>query len=413
MADRLPRARVAVIAMGLIVTSLGWPGLMGRLPFGLLLKNELHLPAQRIAAFWAIGTFAWYVKPLVGLLCDAYPLFGTRRRGYLLLGGLASTLMWLAFAAVPRTYTALLAVMVALNVALVVVSTVVGGLLVQTGQRYGATGRLSSLRMGLVGVMSLVAGPLGGWLATRAFGWTVGFGTAVVAGVVPVVLLFEHEAPGARADASVWTTARAQLRTIVRSRAMWGTAGLIFLAYLAPGFQTALLYYQQDVLGFDPRLMGILDMVAGASALLGAAAYGFVCRRFTLRQSLVAGILLNAASALLYLAYRSRTSAFLVNAVGGGLATLGYLPLYDLAARATPRGSEAFGYSLIASVQNVSIYAVSDVLGSYLYGGLHWPWQRLVWVNALSTAAVLLFVPLLPAALLARREGQTATESSA
>src|SRR3954464_13135703 len=101
MADRLPRGRVAVIAMGLFVTGLGWPGLMGRLPFGLLLKNELHLPAQRIAAFWAVATFAWYVKPLVGLLCDAYPLVGTRRRAYLLLGGLASTLMWLAFAAVP------------------------------------------------------------------------------------------------------------------------------------------------------------------------------------------------------------------------------------------------------------------------------------------------------------------------
>src|ERR1700690_2072334 len=139
------RARVAVIAMGLFVTGLGYPNLVGRLPFGLLLKNELHLPSQRVSAFWAIGTFAWYVKPVVGLLCDAYPLFGTRRRGYLIFGGLASTATWLAFAAVPRSYGWLLAVMVALNFALVVISTAVGGMLVETGQRYGATGRLSAL----------------------------------------------------------------------------------------------------------------------------------------------------------------------------------------------------------------------------------------------------------------------------
>jgi Na+/melibiose symporter-like transporter len=408
MPERLPRGRIAVIAMGLFVTGLGWPGLMGRLPFGLLLKNELHLPAQKIAAFWAVGIFAWYVKPLVGLLCDAFPLFGTRRRAYLLLGGGASTVMWLAFAAVPRTYAAMLGVMVALNVALVVVSTVVGGLLVETGQRHDATGRLSTMRQALVGFMSLVAGPLGGWLATRAFGWTIGFGAAAVVGILPVVLLFEHEAAAPRASASLWATVRSQMAAIVRSRAMWGAAGLHFLFYLAPGFQTPLLYYQQDVLKFDPRLMGLLDLVAGGSALLGAVFYAVLCRRFSLRTLLVGGIALSAASTLLYLAYRSSVSAFVVNAIGGALASLGLLPLFDVAARATPRGSESFGYALVLSMHNLSYYAVSDLLGSYLYGGLHWSFQRLVWVNALSTAAVLLFVPLLPAVMLAAREGQAA-----
>jgi hypothetical protein len=81
------------------------------------------------------------------------------------------------------------------------------------------------------------------------------------------------------------------------------------------------------------------------------------------------------------------------------------LPLFDLATRATPKGSESFGYSLIMSVRNISLIAVSDVVGSYLYGSLHWTFDALVWVNALSTAAVLLFVPLLPRALVLAREG--------
>ncbi|HEX2658014.1 MAG TPA: hypothetical protein VHU40_07065, partial [Polyangia bacterium] len=83
--------RVAtVIGTGIFVTGLGWPGLIGRLPFGLLLKNQLQLEPQSVAAFWAVATAAWYVKPLFGLLCDAWPLFGTRRRGYLLLGSAAA-----------------------------------------------------------------------------------------------------------------------------------------------------------------------------------------------------------------------------------------------------------------------------------------------------------------------------------
>src|SRR4029077_7516781 len=70
----------AVIAAGLFVTGLGWPGMIARRPLALFLKNQLHFPPQRVATFWAIGAFAWYVKPLVGLLCDAYPLLGARRR---------------------------------------------------------------------------------------------------------------------------------------------------------------------------------------------------------------------------------------------------------------------------------------------------------------------------------------------
>jgi predicted MFS family arabinose efflux permease len=406
------RARVVVIAMGLFVTGLGWPNLIGRLPFGLFLKNELHLPAQSVAAFWAVGSVAWYLKPLVGLMCDAHPLLGTRRRAYLVLGTVSSMAMWLAFLVVPRTYAVWMVVMVALNLGLVLVSTTVGGMLVETGQRYGATGRLSSLREGLVGAMQLAAGPLGGWLASHAFGWTVGAGTCVVLSFLPAVLLGVREPRLARPDHASWVRARAQVRSILRSRAMWATSALIFLVYLAPGFQTPLLYYQQDVLKFRPQLMGVLDAVAGASALVGAAIYGVVCRRLPLRQSLVGGILLNAGSTLLYLAYKSPTSAFVVNGVGGALSMLGVLPLFDLAARATPRGSESFGYSLVMSVQNISIFAVSEVLGSYLYGHLHWTLQSLVWINSLSTLAVLAFVAFLPAALVATREGALSSASA-
>jgi hypothetical protein len=56
----------------------------------------------------------------------------------------------------------------------------------------------------------------------------------------------------------------------------------------------------------------------------------------------------------------------------------------------------------------VAQFAVSDVLGSLLYERLHTGFTGLIWINAGSSAAVLLFVPFLPAALLAAREGKSA-----
>ena len=405
------RGAVGVVAAGIFVAGLGWPGLIARLPLGLFLKNQLHLPAQQVAAFWAIATFAWYLKPAVGLVCDAYPLFGTRRRGYLVAGAVASSLLWCSIAAVPARRAPLLAIMVALNLAIVVVSAAIGGLLVEIGQRHGATGRLSALREGLIGAMSLVAGPVGGWLAGRALGWTAATGALLWLAFIPVAALAYREPTvehvgAARAHARrVFAAALEQLRAIGRAPAMWSAAVLLFLVYLAPGLQTPLLYHQQDVLKLAPAFMGRLQLIGATGALAGAAIYAWLCRRVPLRTSLVAGIALNTASTLFYLGYDSPGAAMTITFAAAVLGSIALLPIYDLAARATPRGSESFGYALLLSVQTLATYGVSDLLGATLYDRFHLGFKPLVWVNAGSTAAVLLFVPFLPRALLSRREG--------
>jgi hypothetical protein len=397
------RAAAAIIAAGLFVTGLGWPGMIARLPLDLFFKNHLHFAPQEIAVFWAVGALAWYLKPLVGLLCNAFPVFGTRRRGYLLAGSVAACLLWSALAVVPQRPPAFLAVILALNLAIVVVSTAIGGWLVEVGQRHGATGRLSALREGLTGAMSLVAGPIAGWLAARALGWTAGVGAMIWLAFIPVALWAAREPPATTSagHARVLAGALAQLRVLRRAPTMWSAAGLLFLAYLAPGFQTPLLYRQQDDLHFTPYDIGRLQLVGAIGAIAGSAAYGWLCRRLPLRALLIGGIVLNAGSTLFYLAYSSLAWATAITLAAAVLGSIAILPIYDLAVRATPRGSETFGYALLTSVQTLTTLAISDPLGATLYGHFHVTFPSLVWINAASTAAVLLFVPFLPRALLA------------
>src|SRR5664280_92023 len=153
-----------LISVGLFITTLGQPGVIGQLPFLFLLKNEFHFNAAQQANFFAIATFAWYLKPLSGLLCDSFPLFGTRRRSYLILAAAVAGLCWSLFAVAPRSYAAFFWLMVILNGAMVIASTTIGGILVEAGQEGGATGRLASVRYGIDGVINVIAGPLGGWL---------------------------------------------------------------------------------------------------------------------------------------------------------------------------------------------------------------------------------------------------------
>ena len=114
-------------------------------------------------------------------------------------------------------------------------------------------------------------------------------------------------------------------------------------------------------------------------------------------------VALTAALSLLYLGYNDRNSAMLIEAVYCFVLSLAQLPLFDLAARATPKGSEAVGYLVIMSVWNWGLF-FSDLLGSGLYEKYHMPFKSLVWLNAGTTALVLLAIPFLPGLLVDHKE---------
>jgi len=404
-----------LISVGLFITTLGQPGVIGQLPFLFLLKNEFHFNAAQQANFFAIATFAWYLKPLSGLLCDSFPLFGTRRRSYLILAAAVAGLAWSLFAVAPRSYAAFFWLMVILNGAMVIASTTIGGILVEAGQEGGATGRLASVRYGIDGVINVIAGPLGGWLAARAFGWTAGIGALLLFSLVPLTMMLVNEQRGARRNLQVWSAATVQFRLILRSKTMWGAAGLLLFVFMAPGFGIPLRYYQQDVLHFSTEFIGRLQALSGIGGILATALYAYFCRRLSLKPLLLGGILLNAISSIFYIWYRTPQSAMLIDSANGFLAILGILPLFDLAARATPKGSESFGYALLMSVYNIAVFAISNPLGSWLYelprSAWHHNLTRLIWLNTGTSLIALVLVPLLPIILLVHRDGER-TESS-
>lgn len=106
-----------------------------------------------------------------------------------------------------------------------------------------------------------------------------------------------------------------------------------------------------------------MAVLNGGLSLLGCLFYARACKRLFLRPLLVLGVVCNIVVALAYLAYRSHQMAFVIEGFAGLAGTLAFMPLMDLLARATPRGSEGMGYALIFSIGNIS-QAVSDVFGS-------------------------------------------------
>jgi predicted MFS family arabinose efflux permease len=365
-------------------------------------------------------------------------------------------------------YGLLLTFAIALNVATVFSSTVMGGLMVEAGQAFGASGRITSLRQFVQSTSQIAAPLLGGYLAKVWFGWTTGIAAATVLALAVLTYLKLHEpplAPVSRAAAqrphyrpspavvlgllglaaaatglySIPDTrnvgvslyallgvfllilgliylptgnptivrAQGQLIGILKSRTLWIAAGMLFLVYTVPGFNTALVYQQSDVLKFDKSYIGLLAALEAGLGVLAAVAYGFFCRRINLRLLLVGGVGLNALTTLFYLVYTKQTAP-LAHTFNGFCVILAEMALMDLSVRATPRGCEALGFSLMMSVRNFGI-ALSDVLGSKMMDQYHFSFNSLVLINAGTTFAILLFVPLLPRLIVSWRDGERPT----
>lgn len=392
------------ISIALFVTTLGQPLIIGNLPINLLLKEQLHLQAQAVATFGAIATFSWNLKPLAGIASDSIPLWGTRRRSYLMLSAAVASSLWLLLIVLPRTYFALLWVIIIINSFIVVASTAIGGLLVESGQQNSTTGRLSSIRLLTLGVAGLLAGPIGGFLATRPFGLTAFLGAILMFALLlisSVALRGESriELPKHSLQ-SIWK----HIQVSLASKALWIAAGMMLLVGIAPGFGIPLLYYQSDILNFSPQLIGNLMLISSLGGLLAAVVYAFACKRIALRRLLILGLLLNVCGTLGYLFYNSPMTAVAISAEGAFVTTLSTLPLFDLAARAAPKGCEAMGYALLMSVWNIAS-SLSDVNGSWIYDTYNLTFKNLVWLNAGTSALAIFVVPFISSRLIDWADG--------
>lgn len=392
-----------VVGSAAFVTTIAQMEIIGQLPIRYLLKNHLGVAPEQMSLFLLLATIAWYVKPLAGLISDSVPLFGTRRRHYLMISSALAGVCWLAMAAVPRTYYPILLTAIVLNFMMVMASTVMGGLLVEEAQRFQATGRLSSLREG-VEMFAGAAGLLvGGYLAEIAFGWTPVVAASFLFALALFVFFFLDEKPVARKNKKAWSEARSNVSNLLHSRTLLTASALLFLFYMAPGIGTPLYYLQTNTLKFSQAFIGWQSVISGATGVIGALAYARACKVFRLGYLLAAGIVLNALSTGLYIEYHSRDSAMIIVAANGLLSTFGVLPLFDLATRATPKGCEGLGFAVMMSLRNFAL-ASADWIGSWLMESLDWPFESLVIINASTTLMVLFAIPFLPYELLSQRE---------
>ncbi|HEV2703628.1 MAG TPA: MFS transporter [Steroidobacteraceae bacterium] len=397
---------VIVVVVGVMASTLPQTAVLGLVPLKNLLKNSMHLSREATAAFMFWTTLPWYIKPLAGLVQDAFPMFGSRRRSYMLVGTVLSTATWLLLDITPYNYRAYLITALAINFAMMVTLTAVGGYMVEMARASASSGRLTSVRNVVEQASLLISGVAGGYLAGIDFMWTPIVCGAITFLLVPIAIWCLNEERGAaQTGRQIFKSAGTTLVRVGKAKGLWIAAAIALLFYFSPGIQTAQFYSQQNDLHFTTQQQGNLISINGAFGVLSALLYGvYAAKRFRLKYLLMVCILIGAAGQASYFFYNSYAGARFIDSFNGFGFTLAEVVMMHLAVRATPAGCESLGFAIMMAVRNFGLYG-GDWLGATLQDHFHLSFHTLAVINGGGSLLAIPLVLLVPAAIIMGRDG--------
>ena len=132
-------------------------------PLTFTLKEGFGYSATQVASFFAVTTLPWLIKPAYGLLSDGVPLFGRRRRSYLIVTSALATTAGLALSLLPAyTPWRMALLLTAMGLGLAFSDVVVDALTVEYGQRWQLTGVFQSVLWASIETASVLVGVDGG-----------------------------------------------------------------------------------------------------------------------------------------------------------------------------------------------------------------------------------------------------------
>jgi MFS family permease len=366
-------------------------------PLNHYLKVTGWTPVQ-VTAYLSILNFPWIIKPVFGLVSDFVPLFGFRRKSYLIISSICAVgaYAWITQLSGPSEFALLLVIT---SYAMATSSTLCGALLAENGQRFGSTSAFVSQQWLWFYVAIMASAFVGGELVERLRPISALQVSAGVAAVAPVAiilaslfLLNERKTKANRIEM------KRTLQSIVaasRSTKLYIVALFLFLFSFAPGFGTPLYYFMTDELKFSQAYIGILGSIASAGWIAGALIHRWCLRKMNSKALLYLSIVLGTLAAGSFLLLANELTAAIVNFANGAAMMIATIAGLTLAADYCPKRSEGVAFAGLMSVMNLAELCSTNV-GAFLYEHV---FQNqlgpLIVVSAASTAFALIFVPFL------------------
>ncbi len=394
-------------ALVYVVEGVGQIGGLISQPLTYYLKQAHGWTALQVTAYLAIFNLPWIIKPVYGVLSDLVPLFGYRRKSYLIAANIIAAVAYLWSTQLTAPGQLVWALQITAY-AMAISSTVCGAVLVENGQRLGESGRFVNQQWLWFNAAAMASAIIGGELVQHLSPQSALHTAALIVAMAPVAVLVGTllliPERRTRMDTPALRATLAGLGAALTKRELWIVGLFLFLYYFSPGLSTPLYYTMTDNLKFEQSYIGILASITSAGWIVGALLYRRFFGEFSTKGLLNLSIALGTVTTAAYLLLFNEASAAILSFCSGFSAMLATVATVTLAADYCPPRSEGFSFAVMMSIINLAT-ASGDIVGSFLFEHLfHKGLAPLVLVSAAFTAFAFVLVPLLR--LGGKRQGQ-------
>ncbi|MEG4584379.1 folate/biopterin family MFS transporter [Microcoleus sp. MOSTC5] len=392
-------------------------GILGlaRLAVSFFLKDELGMSPAEVSAMLGVVALPWIIKPVFGFMSDGLPIFGYRRRPYIVLSGLLGTSAWVSLATIVHTPLAATGAIALSSLSLAVSDVIADSLVVERARKESVTdaGSLQSLSWGASALGGLITAYLSGFLLQHFSTHTIFLITASFPLIVSATAwLITEEKTNKITDFESVKDQLKKLRQAVTQKSIWLPTAFLFVLQATPSSDSAFFFFTTNELGFQPEFLGRVRLVTSIAALAGVWLFQRFLKTVPFRvifgwSTVMATVL--GMTTLLLVTHANRALGIddrwfsigdsLILTVIGQIA---YMPVLILSARLCPPGVEATLFALLMSIVNLAglLSHEGGALLTHLLGITDRNFDNLwllVIITNLSTLLPLLFLNWLPA----------------
>lgn len=339
------------------------------------LMDTVQVTPAQMAAIFGVVSIPWCLKPLFGFISDSRPLFGYRRKSYMILSSYFACLMWMVLPFCPHDEFLLTLVMTMSSAGMCFADVMADSLLVTAAKKESEEhrGSVQSWSWGLRFTGGLLASATGA-VAYSALGYAQVFLlNSMIPVAVAVLACFIEE--DTSFEPSDWRKTGATLMNAIRQPGIFKPALFLFVICVTPGYGGALTFFYERELGFTPGEFGMLDVMSHVVSIVGIMIYKRYLRSVSFPRIFGAALLLSFVlenTMLLLVLHVNRQMgipdyvfAFVERVTIALVGQFITMPMVVLGARLCPPGVEGSLYALLMSITNIG-GVVSEEWGSLL-----------------------------------------------
>jgi len=381
-----------------IAEGVGQTGGLIAQPLNNSLKQTYGWSPLQVTAYLAIFNLPWVIKPVYGIVSDFLPLFGYRRKAYLILANAAAVgaYCWVTQITAPGE---LVFALLLTAYGMAISSTVCGAVLVENGQKFAASDAFVNQQWLWFNIAAMASGVIAGQLVENLQPRTALHSAAAIIAIGPLAVVaagwFLIREPASRINLPEMKKTFASLLAALSLRDLWLIALFLFVYYLNPGLGTPLYYHMTDQLKFSQEYIGLLGSINSTGWVAGALLYRRFLKHVTARALLNFSIALGTIATAAFLLLSGEASAAAIYFFSGIAGMVAFVATLSLAADYCPPRSEGFAFAALMSITNLS-GALSENLGSFFYEHIfHRHLDPLIIVSAAFTIVAFAFIPFL------------------